>query len=30
MKEYKKPTEFVKDVIIDYVLDKEKAGRYNE
>lgn len=25
--EYKKPTEFVKDAIIDYVLEKEREAR---
>ncbi len=29
-KEYKKPTEFVKNIIINYVLDKEKIGKCNE
>ncbi len=30
IKEYKKPTEFVKNVIINYVLEKERADKHNE
>ena len=30
MKEYKKPTELVKNSIVNYVLDKEKEEFHNE